>query len=87
MADKGSVKFSVAEGALLILGFLTVSLTFAGFVALVQDSANSIALPMLAVAGIILLLIFLAAIAYVFTRTGLQDPTQAPGCRRDPSRR
>jgi hypothetical protein len=70
---------SYMEGLLLLAAFVVVSLTFAGFVALVSTFNSAISLPMLVVAGLVLLLICLAGIAYVFVRTGLQDPTQALG--------
>ena len=72
--------FDYWEGILLLVGFIIVSLTFAGFVALVSTfNDNVVALPMLAIAGIILILICLAAIAYVFARMGSGDGTQALG--------
>jgi amino acid transporter len=71
--------FSYGEGILLIAGFITVSVVFAAFVALVNGYTSAISLPLLSIVGIILLLLFLAGIAYVFTRIGMQDPTQALG--------
>src|SRR4051794_14091290 len=71
--------FAYGEGVLLMVGFVVVSVVFASFVGLVNAYAVSIALPMLSIAGIVLLLICLAGIAYVFARAGLQDKSQALG--------
>src|SRR4051794_21044223 len=71
--------FTLKEGWLLLIGFVVVSLTFAAFVALVSKFGETIALPMLSIAGLVLLLICLSGIAYVFSRMGLQDKTQALG--------
>jgi len=79
MTNQVKNDFSYAEGVLLLVGFVVVSLTFAGFVALVAKYENSVALPMLAIAGIVLLLICLAGITYIFTRLGSGDATQALG--------
>ena len=71
--------FSYWEGLLLLLAFVVVSVVFALFVGLVNQYPSRISLPMLSIAGIVLLLLCLAGIAYVFNRAGLQDRTQALG--------
>lgn len=71
--------FSYWEGILLLLAFVVVSLVFAGFVYLVNRYQSQVSLPMLSIAGIVLLLFCLCGIAYIFARLDLQDKTQALG--------
>jgi hypothetical protein len=77
--EQRDTPFSYKEGVLLIIGFIVVSIVFAAFVGLVNAYSSSIALPMLSIAGIVLLLLCLTAISYVFVRAGLQDKSQALG--------
>jgi hypothetical protein len=77
--DSAASPFLYWEGLLLLLAFVVVSVVFAVFVWLVNQYPSRISLPMLSIAGIVLLLLCLAAIAYVFNRAGLQDRTQALG--------
>ena len=73
--------FTRFEAFMLLVGFIVVSITFAAFVSLVSKKGFpvEISLPSISIAGIILLLMSLTAIAYVFARAGLQDKTQALG--------
>jgi len=75
----GPKPFSLTEGLLLMAGFVLVSVIFAAFVGLVNAYEAKIALPMLSIAGIVLLLICLTAVTYVFSRIGLQSRTEALG--------
>lgn len=78
-SPRATAKFTPGEGGWLLGGFVAVSLAFAAFVAMMKGTVSTTALPMLAIVGIALLLICLAAIAYVFTRLGISDSTQALG--------